>query len=197
MESSAKIISQKRAFSGFFALDVVEVEPKSLQHAGYAASIEREVLRSPEIAAVLLYNPKTDEILLNQQFRMGAFLAGEENPFLFETAAGCVDDDETPEQAAVREALEETGCDVKSVEFIGTCYPSGGCLDQKFYMYLGFVDQAQAGFHGVAHEGEEIKTHLMPATEAIAMLDRNEILNATTALMLHWFARHHERLRKK
>jgi ADP-ribose pyrophosphatase len=198
MKKGAKIISQKRVFERFFVLDVVEAEPHSLRHDGYTARIEREVLRHEDaVAAVLLYNPRTDEILFNRQFRMGVFLRGEDDPFVLESAAGGVDKGETPEEGARREALEETGCTVRELEFIGTCYPSGGCLDQKFYMYAGCIDEATPGFHGVEEEGEEIQTLLVPAEEAIRMLDRNEIQNATTVLMLHWFARHHARLKKK
>jgi len=63
--------------------------------------------------------------------------------------------------------------------------------------YCGRIGKTETGFHGLEEEGEEIKTHLFPAAEAIRMLDDGEITNGAAVVCLHWFARNHERLRKK
>jgi len=194
---SAKIISRKRLFDGFHKLDMITAEIGSLRPGGGSMTIAREVLCGPHVAMILLYNPATDEILMNKQFRIGAFVGGAEDPFLLECAAGCIDEGETPEQAAVREAREETGCEISELERIGACYSNPGNLNQKFHLFAGCIDQAAPGFHGHTEEGEDIETVLLPAKDVIAMLDNDEILQAPAALMLHWFARNHERLRKK
>ena len=193
----ARVLSKKRAFQGYHALDVFDLEHDSLQPGAPPVKLQREVLNGAMVACILPYIPETDELLLNQQFRVGAFLMEEPNPFLYECAAGAVDDGETPEQAARRECLEETGCTVVDIEFIGICYPSPGSMDAKFYLYLGRVEKATPGYFGFVDEGEEIKTHLLPAAAVIDMLDRNEINNAATMISVHWFSRHHQRLRQK
>ena len=159
--------------------------------------MRREVYYCGEVAVALLYIPETDQILLNEQFRVGSFMAGEENPWLIECCAGMIDDGEDAETAVRREAIEETGCKILDLEFIGKAYPSPGGSNEVFYLYCGRIGKAEAGHFGLEEEGEEIRTHLFSATEAIKMLDEGRILNGATLISLHWFARHHNRLRKK
>ena len=194
---AAKILAREMIFDGYHKLEMFRVQPRSLRHGGWAEEMQREVFFGRDIAVVLLYIPETDEILLNQQFRLGAMMAGVEHPFLFECAAGAVDEGETPAEAARREALEETGCDVIDLEFIGESFSSPGCMAEKFYLYMGRIEKAESGIYGHEGEGEEIKTHLLPAASVIKMLDQGDITNITTALMLNWFARNHDRLRQK
>lgn len=193
----AKITSRKTIFQGYHLLEDIIVVPKSLRHGGWAEPVSREVFHNKPVVSTILYLPETDELLLNQQFRMGAFLAGADDPFLFECSAGGIDEGESPEDAARREALEETGAVVDELEFICNSYSSPGCVAEKWYMYIGRVKKAEAGIFGLEHEGEEIKTHLLPASQVIRMLDEGHITNQATAMMLHWFARHREDLRKK
>jgi ADP-ribose pyrophosphatase len=195
--SKTKIISRKVEFKGWHSLETVTVQPQSLRHAGLAQPMSREVYCSGTCAVALLYLPETDQILLNEQFRVGVLLAGDDNPWLYECAAGMVDDGEDAETAVKREALEETGCPILDLEFIGKTYPSPGGSNEVHMLYCGRIDAAEAGHYGLEEEGEEIKTHLVAATEAIRMLDAGRITNAATVICLHWFARHHDRLRKK
>jgi ADP-ribose pyrophosphatase len=159
--------------------------------------MDREIFFGKPIAVVLLYIPETDEILLNQQFRLGAMMAGVEDPFLFECAAGAIDEGETPEAAARREAFEETGCEVLDLEPLGTAYSSPGCMAEVFHMYIGRIEKAESGIYGHEAEGEEIKTHLLPYKSVMKMLDEGHFANIIPALVLNWFARNHERLRQK
>jgi ADP-ribose pyrophosphatase len=193
----AKILERKMLFDGYHKLEMFRVQPRSLKHGGWAEEMEREVFFGKSIAVVLLYIPETDEILLNQQFRLGAMMAGVENPFLFECAAGAIDEGETPEAAACREAFEETGCEVLDLEPIGKSYSSPGCMAEEFHMYIGRIEKAESGIYGEEHEGEEIKTHLLPYKSVMKMLDDGHIANIIPALVLNWFARNHERLREK
>ncbi|HYD18837.1 MAG TPA: NUDIX domain-containing protein [Patescibacteria group bacterium] len=194
---NAKIISQERVFDGYHKLDVVKVQPRSLKHGGWAEPMEREVMMVKDIAVVLLYIPETDEVLLNQQFRVGALIAGVEDPFLFECAAGAVDEGEKPEAAARREAFEETGCDITDIEYIGTAYSSPGCMAEQFFLYVGRIAKAEMGIYGHEEEGEEIKTHLLPWKHVRDMLDKGAIANITAGYVLQWFARNHERIRNQ
>lgn len=193
----AAVLSRQIKFDGWHRLETVVVQPQSLRRDGLSEPITREVYYCGMVVGALLYIPETDQILLNQQFRVGAFMAGDPNPSLYECSAGHVDEGEAPEDAARREALEETGCAVLDMEFIGKHYPSPGTTDEIFMLYCGRIGKAEAGHYGLEQEGEEIKTHLFPAAEAIRMLDKGEITNGATVVCLHWFARNHARLRQK
>lgn len=195
--AKTKIISRKLEFVGWHTLETLVVQPLSLRHEGRAASMSREIYYCGTVAVILLYLPETDQVVLNEQFRVGAFVADDENPWLYECCAGMVDDGENPEDAARREALEETGCHVLDMEFIGKAYPSPGGSDEVCMLYCGRIGKAEAGHYGVEEEGEEIKTHLVSADEAVRMIDDGRITNASALICLHWFARNHERLRKK
>ncbi len=195
--SKAKIISRKIEFDGWHRLETLVVQPASLRHDGQAEPMQREMYFCGMCVVVLLYLPETDQILLNEQFRVGPFVAGDPNPWLLECCAGMVDEGEGPEEAVRREAIEETGCHILDLEFIAKAYPSPGGTDETQMLYCGRVSKAEAGHYGVEEEGEEIKTHLMPAVEVIRMLDTGKITNGATLTCLHWFARNYDRLRKK
>lgn len=193
-----KILSRTVEFEGWHKLESFEIEMKSLKSEAWVAPMKREVFFSGEAAVILLYLPETDQVLLNEQFRLVPYLFGDENPWMIECCAGGVDEGETPEAAARREAVEETGCEVLDLETIGSVYPSCGGVYEKYHLFCGRIAKADhGGFFGIEHEGEEIKTHLVDAAAAIEMLDSGKIVNGGAVMCLHWFARHHDRLRQK
>ena len=54
----------------------------------------------------------------------------------WEIPAGAVDEGETPEEAAVREAAEESGWRPCSVERLCSFHPANGVLDQEFHIFV-------------------------------------------------------------
>ncbi|SRR5712691_10308325 len=54
----------------------------------------------------------------------------------WEIPAGGVDPGETPERAAEREAIEETGWRPLGLEHLGFSHPSNGLMDQRFEYFL-------------------------------------------------------------
>lgn len=193
---TARITARTRVFDGFHTLDIVRAEPRSMKFDGFAPEMEREIFSCGGYAMVVLYVPETDEILLNEQFRLGAFIAEPENAFLLECAAGMLDPGETPAEAARRETLEETGCDVLDLVNVGAFFTSPGCLDELAHVFIGRIAKGDAGgVFGIEEEGEEIRTHLLPADTVFEMLDAGMIRNGAAALGLNWFARHRQRLR--
>lgn len=195
-QPTARITSRERVFDGFHTLDIVRAEPRSMKFDGFAPEMEREIFSCGGYAMVVLYVPETDEIMLNEQFRLGAFIAEPENAFLLECAAGMLDEGETPIDAAKRETLEETGCEVLDLVSVGSFFTSPGCLDELAHVFIGRIAKSDAGgVFGVEEEGEEIRTHLLPAEKVFEMLDAGLIRNGAAALGLNWFARHRAHLR--
>src|ERR1700679_4073489 len=102
------ILDRETLFQGFF-----RVERYRLKHerfaGGMSAPFTREVFSGGgRVAAVLPYDPKSDKVVLIEQFRSGIMASGE-TPWITEAVAGLVDSGETPEQTARREAMEEAG----------------------------------------------------------------------------------------
>ena len=196
--NNVKVISKTLEFDQFHQLEIYTLQHKSLDSDEWLPPYTREVYRSGAAANVLMYHPESDQLLLCEQFRTGAYVAGAENPWLIECAGGIIDPGETPEEAACREGFEESGCPVTDMEFITKFYNSSSCLDETTYLYCGRISgDIKTGIHGMVEEGEEIRTHLLPVSDVIKMLDENKILNVTASLALNWFARKHDEIRKK
>lgn len=151
----------------------------------------------PDATCVLLYDPLRDEVVLIEQFRAGA-LGRDQVPWLMELVAGIHDKDEDPEAVARREAQEEAGLSVAEMEPILSYLVSPGGSDEMVHLYCGRVDASQAeGIHGLDEEDEDIRVHVFPAGEAIAMVGTTAVNNAAAVIALQWFGTHRERVRKK
>src|ERR1700752_4450184 len=74
----------------------------------WSAERNYDVLRRGQAVAIVLYDPDHDRVVLVEQFRLPALLAGS-SPWQLEAAAGLIDTDETPPAVALRETREETG----------------------------------------------------------------------------------------
>ena len=193
----AELVLRRTDFDGYHKLETVICKPLSLATDGYAGEMTREVFHCGTIASTLLYIPETDEILFNREFRMAAWIENAADPFLIECSAGGVDSDETPEEAAKREAFEETGSEVLDLISAGVVYPSPSCLAETFHVFIGRIARTSTGVFGLAGEGEQIQTLLLPVAEVERMLDAGVFTNATTCLLLHWFFRHKLQIRDK
>lgn len=191
-----QVLERRQAYRGFFRVDVFRLRHR-LFAGGWSGEMSRELFDRGHAAAVLLYDPGRDAVVLVEQFRVGA-LAADREPWLVEAVAGIVDPGETPEQVARRESVEEAGCTVSDLVLIGEFLPSPGGCSEVITLYCGRVDSAGAGgLHGLAEENEDIRVLVLPADEAVARADRNEIRNGVTLVALHWLARHRLSLRRR
>ncbi len=184
-------------YDGFFQMKAFEMRRRSfdgtmsqpMQRAGFVAY---------DAALVLPYDPVNDLVMLVEQMRFGPMLRGDKHPWVFEPAAGLVDAAEDPAETAKREAMEETGLDIKEVEFMTRVYPSPGYSSEFFHCYLATADLAgwTSGVSGLSSESEDIKSHVITLDDALALCDSGEINAAPLVMMLHWVLRHRDRLRR-
>jgi len=159
--------------------------------------ISREVFERGHAVCVVPYDPIRDEIALIEQFRPGAYAAGDPDPWLIEVVAGIIDANETLEDVARRESLEETGLTISALDYLGKHYMTPGGSSESIAMYAGCADFTRlGGLHGMADEGEDIRVFAVPAREAIAMVHDNRIRNAMTALALLLFESRRQVLRR-
>lgn len=191
-----EIIDRRVAYRGFGRITELTLRHRRFA-GGMTEAMHREVYERRPVAAVLLYDAPRDTVVLIEQFRAGAYLAGV-TPWQVEIIAGLIDTDETPEAVARREAREEANCTVGAIEHIGTVMTSPGGMSELCTMFCGAVDSAGAGgVHGLAHEHEDIRVLPMKRADALAALAEGRIVNAKCFLALQWLALHHVGLRAR
>ena len=94
-----------------------------------------DVLRRGRAVAIVLYDPDRDSVVLVEQFRLPALLAGS-SPWQIEAAAGMIDTEETPEAVAIRETHEETGLTLIGEPILIQRYlPSAGGSDESVFCF--------------------------------------------------------------
>lgn len=163
----------------------------------WSAERNYDVLRRGQAVAIVLYDPDHDRVVLIEQFRLPALLAGR-SPWQLEAAAGLIDTDETPQAVAVRETHEETGLAV-----IGEPIPiqhylsSAGNSDEGIFLFCGRVDStAAAGVHGLPEEHEDIRVVVRTLAEVEVLLDTGAVESGHSLIGLYWLLRHRDYLRR-
>lgn len=170
----------------------------SLQHrlfsGDWSPAIDRELMERGHAVVVIPYDPVTDELVVVEQFRVGA-LDDENGPWLFEFVAGMFDANESAEEVATRELEEEAGLKAKRLIYATSYYSSPGGTDEKLTIYIAEVDsKSAADFGGLPEEDEDIRVHVIPRDKVITMLEREEINNAASVIGLQWLQLHHDKV---
>ena len=195
-QDDIEILQRETAYRGYFRIDRYRLRHRTYA-GGWTGEMVREIFERGHAAAVLLYDPDRDQVVLIEQFRMAYHAAGQP-AWQLEIVAGIIGEGESPEDVACRETTEETGCVAGDLEPIQEYMPSPGGCTERVTLYCARIDAATAGgIHGLAHENEDIRTVVMDADEAIARLDAGRLINSPLIITLAWLARHRERLRAK
>ena len=193
MKKEVKLLSKDVVYNGYFQMRKYRYQ-HTLFNGGWSKPLEREVFERGRVVAVLPYDRNLDAVLLVEQCRTGA-LDSEFSPWLMEVIAGIIDEGETPEGVVRREAMEEAGCGVDEMTKIATFFVTPGGSTELAHLYFAECDlSGVGGVHGLAEEGEDIATHIIPRTEAMAMLERGEFVSTKVIIALQWLALHHQRL---
>ncbi|QBL08367.1 ADP-ribose diphosphatase [Rheinheimera sp. D18] len=186
-QQDLEIIDKSTVFQGFFRLERYTLRHK-LFNGGWSTPMQREVFERGHAVVVLPYNPQTDELVLIEQFRIGA-AATSASPWLLEAIAGMVEAGESAEQVAAREAEEEAGLTITELWPMLSYLSSPGGTTERIQLYLGRLTQpVQQGIFGLAEEHEDIKVHLVSLADAIQLLAEQKIDNAATVIALQWLA---------
>jgi ADP-ribose pyrophosphatase len=189
-----QVLTRQICYEGFFRLERLGLV-HSLHGGGMSPVLSREIVERGDVAAVLLYDPRLDRVVMIEQFRVGA-MGDSCGPWLLEIVAGLIEPGETPEEVARREAVEEAGCVIQTLEPITRFYATPAKSSERSYLYCGLVDAANVGgVHGLSHEGEDIRVVPFAAEEALALVDNGTINSAWPIIALQWLARHRKRLR--
>lgn len=182
--------------AGFFSLEVARLSHRRFD-GSMSQRLQREVLLSGDAVTVLPYDPRRDRVLLIEQMRMGPLGRGDPLPWQIEAIAGRIDPDESPEDCARREAVEEAGLALGRLEKVAEYYPSPGAMSEYVYSYVALCDLSDevVGVFGAEEEAEDIRGFLLSHAELMAALERGELGSAPLLLSVLWLDRERPRLR--
>jgi len=137
----------------------------------------REVAHHPG-GAVAVPVFSDGKVLLVRQFRYPFGI------YTVEAPAGKLNPGEDPGPAAVRELEEETGYLAGKLEKLTAIYTTPGFCDEVLHIFLASDLKLSPGGHR-REEGEQTMTlEIMPLQEAIAMIERREIVDSKTIVGL-------------
>lgn len=192
-----EIVNREVLYQGVFCMARYQLKFK-LFNGGWSNTMTREVMERKSAAGVLLYDPALDKVVLIEQFRPGAIAnAQNQNPWLIEIVAGIIDADESTEEVAIREANEEAGCEVLDLYPICEYFVSPGGCNEYIWLYCGRIDASHAGgIHGLEEENEDIRTMILSADEAFALLRDGKIKTSPAFISLQWLQLNREWLKK-
>ncbi len=116
-----------------------------------------------ESISVVIVNEK-DEILM---IRSRRYITSR---LEWEIPAGRIEGNETPQQAARRECLEETGCTLRDLTYLCCYNPNNGMSDQKVHLFAARVEAETADMD----ENEVSAKQWLPKERVLEMLKANE-----------------------
>lgn len=195
-DQDVKVAAERKPYSNFFGL--IEQDLQFRRFDGrFSQTIERAAFVTSDAVTVLPYDAARDRVMLVEQFRFGTFVRGDQHPWSLEPIAGRIDPGETPETSAMREAVEEAGVTLQSLERIAGFYPSPGTNTEFVYAYLGLCDlpDGVAGIGGLESEAEDIRSLILSFDDLMTLVATGEAQNALVLISAMWLAANRDRLR--
>jgi ADP-ribose pyrophosphatase len=191
-----QLIEKTTPFQGYFRIDLYRFRHR-LFAGGWSGEVRREVFERGHAVVVLPYDPERDAVVMIEQFRMGAAAAGMPM-WQLEVIAGIIDEGETPDAVARREAQEEASCEILDLIPVYHYLASPGGSSESVRLFCGRVDsRGLGGIHGLPEEHEDIRVEVVPFAEARARLEGGRIGNAPTIIALPWLLLNRDALRQR
>lgn len=193
-----QIIKREEAYQGFFRMEKLHLKQRRFD-GQWSETFTREIFVRGDAVGVLLYDPRTDQLLMLEQFRPGALYDETQSPWMFEIVAGMTEAGETLEDVVHREAQEEAGCDIEALEKLFNYWVSPGGMDEQIALFLGIIDSSKVteGIYGLDDEHEDIRVELVDFSEAVKGLQDGRINNAMAIITLQWLQLNRERLQQQ
>jgi nudix-type nucleoside diphosphatase (YffH/AdpP family) len=179
-----RLLERKLVYSGWGRFLLLDVE------LGDGRTVERQIEDHGEAAAVLPYDPGRRVALVCRQPRVGPLYSGFE-PHLVEAAAGMIDRGEDSAATAVREALEELGVRLRTVEPVAAAWSMPAVSSERIHLFLApyeAADRVAAG-GGMADEGEEIEVLERPLKVLLQEADAGALTDIKTLALVWALAR--------
>lgn len=195
-DKDVEILEHQTAYQGYFRIEKYQVRHR-LFKGGWSNPLTREVFERGHAVGVLLFDPKLNQMVLIEQFRIGAY-GKNQNPWMIEVVAGIIGKNETSREVAIRETQEETGLTILNLEPIYEYWVSPGGTTEKVILFCGRVDASNAGgIHGLVDEDEDIRVLVLDINDVYTALKQNRINNALSLIAIQWFQLHEKEIREK
>lgn len=167
-------ISSRRVYSGkVISLDVDTVRFPN------GSSGELEIIRHAGASAVVpfLNDPfgEDPEVVLIRQYRYAA------EGYLYEIAAGLLNEGETPEDCARRELKEETGYSAHKLFPLAMFFTTPGFTDERIHL---FAASGLTPGECQLEADEFVELHPVPLASALRMIESGEIVDGKTIIAL-------------
>lgn len=188
---TAEIHGIDRKFDGFFKVDEIDVSHEAGD--GTMRREQRLVFERGDAVAVLLYDATSKEVIVLEQFRAPVLVARRRDDrhssdgWIVEAVAGMIDEGETPEQAVIRETLEETGYRIAAPRPIGMFFSSPGGTSERIFLYFAEVVAADRIGEGGGIAGEEdIAMVRLGTDELFRRLKTHQIQDPKLVIAAYW-----------
>ena len=126
-----------------------------------------------DAVSIIAFNEDFTKVCLNKEFRMTV------NGLTYGLPAGLIDDGETPEEAAIRELLEETGLRVtRIISVLPGAYSAVGISNERTALVVCTVDGEPQNTYEETEEIEPIwvsKDDILPIISSEIMCSRAQI----------------------
>ena len=183
-KNDVEIIARETLYRGFFSLDLYRFRHR-LFNGQMSHEVRREIFERGHAAVLLPFDPVRDEVVLIEQIRIAAY-------------DGMIEEGESVEDVARREAIEEAGLIVKRTKPVLSFLASPGGTSERSSIMVGEVDATTAsGIHGLADENEDIRVHVVSREQAYQWVEEGKIDNAASVIALQWLQLHHQALKNE
>ena len=139
------------------------------------------VIKAPDWVVTLAF-PSKDELLMVNQYRFGSHMLSWEFP------AGCMEEGESPIEAAARELVEETGfAPAGEGKIVGHFFPNPALQDNTCWVvrFDKLNDTGKTNWDGF----EEIEMRRVPVSEVFKMADDGRITHGMVHAALYFLSR--------
>jgi ADP-ribose pyrophosphatase len=118
-------------------------------------------------------------VVMIRQYRHGA------RKVTLEIPGGLVDPGDTPEKAAARELLEETGYQAEGLIQIGVVNPNPALFNNRCYTYV--ARNVKKTHDAVLDQAEDIEVVLIPLSDIPELIQNGEIDHAMVVTAFYWY----------
>jgi hypothetical protein len=75
---------------------------------------------------------------------------------------------------------------VNDLKEVFNCFMSPGAMTERMHLFVGHYNGRAGKGGGLQNEGEDIEVLEMTLDDAMAMIDRGEIVDVKTIVLLQW-----------
>ncbi len=119
------------------------------------------------------------QVIMIRQYRHGA------RKITLEIPGGLIDPGDTPEKAAARELLEETGYEAEGLVQIGVVNPNPALFNNRCYTYV--ARNVQKTHDATPDQAEDIEVVLIPLPDIPKLIQNGDIDHAMVITAFYWY----------